>query len=553
MALDAYREAKAKPDCCPCCVPSMPDHVATSCFCCAKNSCGLVAGPPEGRLRRALSNWYAPALSKKPVKVAVIVVAVAWAGISGWCASNLQQDFQFRWFVNDDAELQKVFDVQDNYYGQNSPPVNIITPGSAAFDYSTIDAQMKMNALGAAVEANVWIEAGSVTAWQSRFHEWVWQCGQTTELPAALGGGICVRRDCTYTVGASTLLVYPYCSLPKVLRDAGGTALLDGSGRELHGPGPNNKFMVDASGAPLPDGAPLAAAFVPPGSFYAWLDQFVADSPLGQLSASEVVWLDTSAVRDAAAVAEGVRATRLRAEFRTTDGASEQIASMETLRESVASVGVPGAFPYTFGFLFYEQFKIIQREALLNLVLALVAVFVIVLVIIAEIRTTLLVMLCVLLTDIDILGLMWLWGLTIDSVAIINLVLAVGLAVDYSAHVAHAFVAAKGTHDERMRAAITEMGTAVIHGAFSTFLAVLVLAFSSSYIFRVFFKQFFGICVFGVFHGLALLPVMLSLFGPPPTEGLSYEGKIEPRDDAKRHYKPNVQLSTVPAVESLPA
>ena len=49
-------------------------------------------------------------------------------------------------------------------------------------------------------------------------------------------------------------------------------------------------------------------------------------------------------------------------------------------------------------------------------------------------------MLCVILVDVDILGLMWLWDLSIDSVAIINLVLAVGLAVDYSCHVAHAFV-----------------------------------------------------------------------------------------------------------------
>jgi hypothetical protein len=539
MALDCYHEAKAKPDCCPCCAPSMADDVSTSCFCCAKNSCGRVAGPQEGRLRRALSKYYAPALSKKWVKVAVIVVAAAWAGFSGWCASNLEQDFQYRWFVNDDAELQKTFEVQDDYYGQSTPPINIVTPGSAAFDYASIDGQMKMAALGAAVEENVWIEPGSVTAWQPRFKEWVWQCGQTTELPAALGGGSCVRRDCTYTAGGSMLLVYPYCSLPKVLRNPEGAAQIGGSGQELHGPGPDDKFMVDASGAQLPDGAPLAGAYVPPSSFYAWLDQFVADSPLGQLSASEVVWLDTSTVRDAAAVAAGLRATRLRADSVKLDGASDQIASMDTLRESVASAGVPGAYPYTFSFLFYEQYKVIQREALLNLALSLLAVFVIVLVIIAEIRTTLMVMGCVLLTDIDILGLMWLWGLTIDSVAIINLVLAVGLAVDYSAHVAHAFVAAKGTHDERMRAAITEMGTAVIHGAFSTFLAVLVLAFSSSYIFRVFFKQFFGICIFGVFHGLVFLPVILSLLGPAPIEDpSSYDDKVESREDAKSRTVP---------------
>ena len=34
------------------------------------------------------------------------------------------------------------------------------------------------------------------------------------------------------------------------------------------------------------------------------------------------------------------------------------------------------------------------------------------------------------------------------------------------------------------------------------------------YVFRVFFIQFFGICIFGMAHGLVFLPVLLSLVGP---------------------------------------
>ena len=74
-----------------------------------------------------------------------------------------------------------------------------------------------------------------------------------------------------------------------------------------------------------------------------------------------------------------------------------------------------------------------------NLALALVAVFVITSVIIASVHASLMVVLCVVMVDVDILGLMYMWGLTIDSVTIINLVLAVGLAVDYSAHIGRAF------------------------------------------------------------------------------------------------------------------
>lgn len=71
---------------------------------------------------------------------------------------------------------------------------------------------------------------------------------------------------------------------------------------------------------------------------------------------------------------------------------------------------------------------------------------------------------------------------------------------------------------ERADTAVREMGTAVLHGSLSTFVAVLVLATSQSYVFRVFFKQFFGICLFGLAHGVLFLPVLLSLIGPEPIE-----------------------------------
>ena len=68
------------------------------------------------------------------------------------------------------------------------------------------------------------------------------------------------------------------------------------------------------------------------------------------------------------------------------------------------------------------------------------------------------------------------------------------------------------------------MGSSVFHGAFSTFLAIVVLSPSKSYIFTSFFRMWFGIIIFGVSNGFILLPVLLSLCGPLSTAKKAKKG-----------------------------
>ena len=55
---------------------------------------------------------------------------------------------------------------------------------------------------------------------------------------------------------------------------------------------------------------------------------------------------------------------------------------------------------------------------------------------------------------------------------------------------------------------------AVFNGGFSTLLALSFLITCKSHVAMSFFKIFFMICLFGLFHGLVLLPTVLCMIGP---------------------------------------
>ena len=69
--------------------------------------------------------------------------------------------------------------------------------------------------------------------------------------------------------------------------------------------------------------------------------------------------------------------------------------------------------------------------------------------------------------------------------------------------------------NKRAQEALINIGPAVLNGGISTFLAFVLLAGSRSHVFSVFFKIFFLVVTFGLFQGLVVLPVLLSIFGPP--------------------------------------
>jgi len=88
----------------------------------------------------------------------------------------------------------------------------------------------------------------------------------------------------------------------------------------------------------------------------------------------------------------------------------------------------------------YEQYVVFEHEATTNILLALAAVLLIMVLLTANTTVSLLILLCVGLVDLYLLGLLSILGVAFNSISNLNVVIAIGLAVDYSAHIGHSYL-----------------------------------------------------------------------------------------------------------------
>ena len=148
---------------------------------------------------------------------------------------------------------------------------------------------------------------------------------------------------------------------------------------------------------------------------------------------------------------------------------------------------------------------------------------------------------------VDLLGCLQWVGESINPVSYVVLVLSIGLMVDYLMHVLLRYYESSGNRTEKTKEALETMGASILLGGVSTFLGAMPLAFSASSAFMTVFFAFFFLVTLGCAHGLILLPVLLSLFGPEnlPLKDL-YKPEIEPRIVAE---EPQVVTEQVDAEE----
>ncbi|XP_040169198.1 patched domain-containing protein 3 [Anopheles arabiensis] len=180
-------------------------------------------------------------------------------------------------------------------------------------------------------------------------------------------------------------------------------------------------------------------------------------------------------------------------------------------------------------FVFFDQFELVRPTSIQSMIVGALIMMLISFIFIPNFLCSLWVAFSIISIELGVAGYMALWDVNLDSISMINLIMCIGFSVDFTAHICYTYMSSKArTPDERVREALYSLGMPIVQGSLSTILGVVALLLADSYIFLVFFKMVFLVIFFGAMHGLFLLPVLLSLFGPG-----SCTSGYQPDDDHK--------------------
>ncbi|XP_036302255.1 protein patched homolog 2 isoform X10 [Pipistrellus kuhlii] len=268
---------------------------------------------------------------------------------------------------------------------------------------------------------------------------------------------------------------------------------------------------------------------IPPELFYVGLTVWASSDPLG-LAASQAnfyppppEWLhdkyDTTGENLRIPAAQPLEFAQFPFLLRGLQKTEDFVEAIEGARAACAEAGRAGVRAYPSGspFLFWEQYLGLRRCFLLAVCILLVCTFLVCALLLLNPWTAGLIVLVLAVMTVELFGIMGFLGIKLSAIPVVILVASVGIGVEFTVHVALGFLATQGSRNLRAARALEHTFAPVTDGAVSTLLGLLMLAGSNfDFIVRYFFVVLTVLTLLGLLHGLVLLPVLLSILGPPP-------------------------------------
>ena len=162
-------------------------------------------------------------------------------------------------------------------------------------------------------------------------------------------------------------------------------------------------------------------------------------------------------------------------------------------------------FPYT------DQYLTIFDQSIQTILLTGVIVVAVSLILLPDTISAVSAMFSIISTLVGCLGLMSMWGIVLDGITLINLIMCIGFSVDFSAHFCYNYIEHRHTagveQEEVVERTMLCVYKPVLQGALSTLLGVIGMLYAPSPSFVIFFKVMFIVICLGLLHSLILVPL----------------------------------------------
>ncbi|KAH8816202.1 patched sphingolipid transporter-like protein [Xylogone sp. PMI_703] len=500
LALNQRRVEDHRADCFPCIrIKSAGVQLGASN---ENGQAGLYEGSDEGVLQQFIRKYYAPKILRRDVKVAIVVLFLGIFTFGVALIPEVTLGLDQRVAIPDDSYLIPYFNDLYDYF-DSGPPVYFVTRELNVSErihqqqlcsrFTTCESQSLANILEQERKRpDVSYIASNAASWIDDYFMWL---NPDLEECCVDDGTTCFRhRDPAWNI-------------------------------TLYG---------------MPEGEEFISYL------QRWLESPTdEDCPLGgQATYGNALVIDTQK--------NTVPASHFRTSHTPLRGQEDFIAAYASARRISDGLSKDGVevFPYSSFYIFFDQYSTIRSLTATLLGCALAIICIITSLLLGSVKTGVVVTMTVMMIVVDIIGTMAIFEVSLNAVSLVNLVICVGIGVEFCAHVARAFMFPSRSvmqdarnnkfrgRDARVWTALVNVGGSVFSGITVTkFLGVSVLAFTRSKIFEIYyFRIWLALVIFAATHALIFLPVALSLLGGDGYVDPESDGGLE-EDLASRRYR----------------